>query len=69
MSVQGGGSLAEEITELRQQGIEVDGDTEPAPENAAPPVAASMFSVGTWVTPTVCPRKANDATNNNIRRS
>ena len=57
--------MAEEIAELRQQGIEVDDDNEPAPENAAPPVAA-MFTVGTWVTPTVCPRKANAATNNHI---
>eukprot|EP00957_Ditylum_brightwellii_P139160 10606747-Ditylum_brightwellii.AAC.1 len=59
----GGGLLAEEIAELCQQGIEVDDDNEPAPENAAPPVA-TMFSVGTWVTPTVCPMNASAATNN-----
>eukprot|EP00957_Ditylum_brightwellii_P160220 12197588-Ditylum_brightwellii.AAC.1 len=52
MFVQGGGGLlVEEIAELCQQGIEVDNNNEPAPENAVPPVAA-MFSVGTWVTPT-----------------
>ena len=61
--------MSEEIAELRQQGIEVDDDNEPAPENASPPAAASMFTVGTWVTPTVCPRKANPATNNNNRGS
>ena len=41
------GVLAEAIVELRQQGIEVDDDNEPAPENAQPtphttvPVAGS----------------------------
>ena len=60
--------MAEEIAELCQQGIEVDDNNKPAPENAVPPVAA-MFSVGTWVTPTVCPRKASAATNNHTHGS
>ena len=50
--------LAEEIAELRQQGIQVDDDNEPAPENAQP-AAPSTSTVGEWITPTVCPRRAD----------
>ncbi len=51
------GNLQQEIAELRQQGIEVDDDNEPAPENANPTVAE--FTVGEWITPTICPRRAD----------
>jgi hypothetical protein len=56
-----GAFVAEDIAELRREGIEVDDDNEPAPENAQPTPAApaTLFSVGEWVTPTICPRKAD----------
>jgi hypothetical protein len=51
------GATREEIEELRRNGIEVDNDNEPAPENATPqedpPVA------GSWEKPTYCNRRAN----------
>jgi hypothetical protein len=47
--------LTREIDELRQQGIEVDDDNEPVPENATPEPPAPG-DVGEWITPTVCPR-------------
>ena len=53
------GVLAEEIAELRQQGIEVDDDNEPAPENAQPAPRSTVPVVGLWVTPTTCPRRAD----------
>ena len=53
---------SDEIAELRQQGIEVDDDNEPAPENAEPPPQATG-DVGEWVTPTICPRRQANCTN------
>ncbi len=51
------GATREEIEELRRNGIEVDDDNEPAPENAtpleAPPVA------GVWEKLVYCNRRAN----------
>lgn len=44
--------LAQEVAELRQQGIEVDDDNEPAPENARP-TPQPTTQVEEWVTPTV----------------
>ena len=50
----------EEINELRQQGIVVDDDNEPAPENARPQtVAEQIYAAGHWEKPTVCPRRAS----------
>ena len=54
--------LAEDIAELRQQGIEVDDDNEPAPENAEPRPQATG-DVGEWVTPTICARRQANCTN------
>ena len=53
------GGLAEEIVELRQQGIEVDDDNEPAPNNAQPTPHTTVPVSGLWVTPTTCPRRAD----------
>ena len=50
--------VAEDIAELRRQGIEVDDDSEPAPENAIQ-LPSSADQVGEWVTPTTCPRRAD----------
>ena len=52
------GGLSEEIVELRQQGIGVENNNEPAPENAQPS-APSTQTIGQWVTPTICPRRAD----------
>jgi hypothetical protein len=50
----------EEIEELRRQGITVDDDNEPAPENAQPPVPQGPAPPpGNWEKPTYCPRRAN----------
>ena len=53
------GVLAEEIAELRQQGIKVDGDNESAPENAQPTPNSTSPVLRPWVTPTTCPRRAD----------
>ena len=53
-----GGVLSEEIAELRQQGIEVEDDNEPAPENAQPTPHTTVPVAGSWVTPTTCQRRA-----------
>ena len=53
--------LSQEISDLRQQGIEVDDDNDPAPENADPPQPTSH--VGEWVTPTICARKEANCSN------
>jgi hypothetical protein len=42
------------IEELRRQGIEVDDDNEPAPENAE---ATAPVANGRWEKPTLCPRR------------
>ncbi|KAL7554463.1 hypothetical protein ACHAWF_019026 [Thalassiosira exigua] len=46
---------AEDIDELRAQGITVELDTEPAPENAGPP---APVAAGKWIKPTTCRRTA-----------
>jgi hypothetical protein len=60
---QGGhAGLAEEIEQLRAEGIEVDDDNEPLPEEAAAP----PDPVGTqynWEKPTFCPRRVNSMPN------
>ena len=41
------GTFAEDIAELRREGVEVDDDNEPAPENAqATPAPATLFFLG-----------------------
>ena len=59
-NIEGGLSRAatrEEIEELRRQGITVDDDNEPAPENAQPPVPQGPDAPpGNWEKPTYCPR-------------
>ena len=57
------GALQQEIAELRQQGIEVDDDNEPAPENASP--TTSRIDVGSWIIPLICPRRADPRCTNN----
>ena len=52
------GGLLQEIVELLQQGIEVDDDNEPYPENFQPS-APETHTIGQWVTPTICPRRAD----------
>ena len=50
-NIEGGLSRAatrEEIKQLRQQGITVDDDNEPAPENAQAPVVGPEPPTGTW---------------------
>ena len=49
----------EEIEQLRQQGITVDDDNEPAPENARPPVPGAAPPPGTWEKPQYCCRRSN----------
>ena len=44
------GRLSQEIAELRHQGIEVDYENEPDPENAQPNAPATQI-IGQWVTP------------------
>ena len=51
------GGLSQDIVELRHQGIEVDNDNEPAPDNAQPNVPATQ-TIGQWITPTIFPRRA-----------
>mgnify|MGYP007027707777 FL=1 len=54
----------EDIADLRHQGIEVDDDNEPAPENVpAQSEAAPLPSNGRWEKPTVCSRRANNFQN------
>ncbi|KAL7504256.1 hypothetical protein ACHAXN_002514, partial [Cyclotella atomus] len=54
--------LAQEVAELRQQGIEVDDDNEPAPEKAQP-TPQTTAQVGEWITPTVCARRQQNCSN------
>ena len=51
------GGILQEISEMRHQGIEVDDDNEPAPENAQPSAPAT-HTIGQWVTPNFSPRRA-----------
>ena len=50
------GGLSQEIAELRHQGIEVDDENEPAPDNAHPN-APETQTIRQWVIPTICPRR------------
>ncbi|KAL3786177.1 hypothetical protein ACHAWO_002190 [Cyclotella atomus] len=50
-------NVSDDIDELRAQGIAIDDDNEPAPENTGPPPADAL--PGTWCTPTICARRAN----------
>jgi hypothetical protein len=54
------GGTREEIEELRQNGISVNNDNDPAPKNTVPDVAAKGVPAGgTWEKPTYCNRRAN----------
>ena len=50
------GGLSQEIAELRQQGIKVDNNNEPAPDNAHTSAPVTQ-TIGQWVTPTIFPRR------------
>ena len=56
-NVEGGREM--DIEDLTRQGIEVDDDNQPAPENSAPD--AGPPPLGTWEKPTICPRRANSS--------
>ena len=49
--------MQDDIAELHQQGIEVDNDNEPAPENAGEQPAINVSNLE-WLKPTICPRRA-----------
>jgi hypothetical protein len=49
----------EEIEQLHHQGITVDDDNEPAPENAQAPVPGVEPPPGTWEKPKYCCHRAN----------
>ena len=51
-----------DVDELRRQGIEVDDDNEPAPENDEP--TAPLVNNGRWEKPTMCPRRMANVANN-----
>jgi hypothetical protein len=54
----------EETDQLQQQGITVDDDNEPAPENAAPQrLSDEIYAAGRWEKPIVCPRCASGFAN------
>ncbi len=53
---------ANDVTELRAQGIEVEDDNEPVIENAGPPPAGPAL-VGTCIKPAICARRSLNATN------
>lgn len=58
-----------DIEDLQRQGIAVDDDNEPAPENALPHVVAAQGDPpppGTWEKPSVCPRHANSSIQDNF---
>ena len=60
-NIEGGLSRAatrEEIEQLRQQGITVDDDNEPAPENAQAPEVGAAPPPGIWEKPQYCCRRA-----------
>ena len=60
------GPAAQDIAELHQQGIEVDDDNNPAPENTRPSNPAAANGGGEWVNPTTCPRRTDDNIKNLI---
>ena len=50
------GGLLQDIAELRHQGIDMDENNEPPPENAQPNFPETQ-TIGQWVTPTIFPRR------------
>ena len=56
--------LLQEIAELRHQGIEVDGNNGPSPKNDHP-IGPATQTIGQWVTPTICPGRADVNCHNN----
>ena len=54
-----------DIEDLQRQGIQIDDDNQPVPENNNPPAAAADPPVGTWEKPTICPRRANSSFSDN----
>ena len=52
------GGLLQDISELRHQGIDMDKNNEPPPENAQPNSPETQ-TIGQWVTPTIFPRRAD----------
>ena len=59
-NVFGGTGLREEIAQLRAEGIEVDDDNEPLPEDAIPAPSDPEGMRYEYTTPTYCPRWANN---------
>ena len=59
-NVFGGTGLCEEIAQLCAEGIEVDDDSEPLPEDAIPAPADPEGLRYKYTTPTYCPRWANN---------
>ena len=60
-NVFGGTGLHEEIEQLRAEGIEVDNDNEPLPEDAEPAPADPDGMRYEYTIPTFCPRRANNS--------
>jgi hypothetical protein len=58
-TVHAGGNVAEQIAELRAEGIEVDDDNEPLDKGAAP--EREFNNPHNFVTPTHCPRRERNA--------
>lgn len=56
----GGAGLREEINQLRAEGIEVDDDNEPLPEDAVPAPPDPEGMRYEYTIPTFCPRRANN---------
>ena len=50
--------ISQEIAELRHRVIEMDDENDPDPKNAHPSTPANQ-TIGQWVTPTICPRRAD----------
>ena len=55
------GNLGDDLEDLRRQGIEVDDDNEPAPENAEP--AVERPNNGRFEKPMMCPRRMANVNN------
>ena len=62
-NVDGGRYMEDElgIEDLVRQGIQVDDDNQPAPENSNPQPAVAGAPPGTWEKPSFCPRRANSS--------
>ena len=52
------GGILQEIAELFQQGIDMDEENEPDPENSHPS-APETHTIGKWGKPTICPRRVD----------